>query len=123
MLATALAQSDLLPFRFLLLWQCIPPGFWTRFLLSAVLLRSKVDVDEQRSPMSHANKIDSSRPPSPRSRRRGTRTCAPWFMVLLRVILVLTGLVAPLRVLAAPTAASAANIDWAAYLGDKGRSL
>src|SRR6266850_1246478 len=37
--------------------------------------------------------------------------------------LVLAGLAAPLTILGAARAAVAANIDWPAYLGDKGRSL
>jgi quinoprotein glucose dehydrogenase len=41
----------------------------------------------------------------------------------LILALVLAGLAAPLTILGAPTAVSPANIDWPAYLGDKGRSL
>jgi quinoprotein glucose dehydrogenase len=37
--------------------------------------------------------------------------------------LILAALAAPLTLLGAPTAASPANLDWPAYLGDKGRSL
>jgi quinoprotein glucose dehydrogenase len=42
---------------------------------------------------------------------------------LLILTLILAGLAAPLSMLGAPTMASAANSDWPAYLGDKGRSL
>src|SRR5207244_10395279 len=74
-------------------------------------------------PIQHSNKIDSSPRPSPRSRRRGRRTCAPWFIVLLTLTLLFAGLAAPLTILGAPKIAFPANIDWPAYLGDKERSL
>src|SRR5207244_3738842 len=67
-------------------------------------------------PMNHSNKIDSSPRPSPRSRRRGRRTCAPWFIVLLTLTLLFAGLAAPLTILGAPKIAFPANIDWPAYL-------
>src|SRR5205823_3862225 len=43
--------------------------------------------------------------------------------VLLALTLLVAVLAVPLAILGAPTASSPANIDWPAYLGDKGRSL
>src|SRR5688572_1535679 len=42
---------------------------------------------------------------------------------LLTLALIVAGMAAPLTNLRAPAAASPANIDWPAYLGDKARSL
>src|SRR5947209_8022188 len=43
--------------------------------------------------------------------------------LMLTSVSVLAGLAAPIGLLAAPAPTSPANIDWPAYLGDKGRSL